>query len=168
MPLLINLRQLERKELTLSGELPAAELDIEGVDELIRVASPLEHELTAQKMDDGILDAVVHFLRGWWRVELECECGRCLKKFSQDIEFDDWATHLALEGDEPVTVTDDCVDLTPYLREDILLELPQRPLCRPDCPGLPKNVAATSPNDAQSGQADVKTDPWVELNKLKF
>ncbi|MFM2296226.1 MAG: hypothetical protein RLZZ350_2639 [Verrucomicrobiota bacterium] len=162
MPLLINLRQLERKELTLSGELPAAELDIEGVDELIRVASPLEHELTAQKMDDGIL------VRGWWRVELECECGRCLKKFSQDIEFDDWATHLALEGDEPVTVTDDCVDLTPYLREDILLELPQRPLCRPDCPGLPKTAAVIAQTNAQSGQADVKKDAWAELNKLKF
>jgi len=162
MPLLINLRLLERKEIILSGEMTAAELDIEGVDELIRVASPLEHELTAQSMEGGVL------VRGWWRLELECECGRCLKKFPQDLEFDDWACHLALEGDEAVSVKDDCVDLTPYLREDILLELPQRPLCSPECPGLPKNVAATSPKNAQSGQADVKKDAWAELNKLKF
>jgi uncharacterized protein len=162
MPLLINLRHIERKDVVLSGEMSATELDIESLDELMRVVSPLEHEFTAQQMEDGIL------ARGWWRLEMECECGRCLKKFKRVLEFDDWACFVALEGDEAASVKDDCVDLTPYLREDILLELPQRPLCRPDCPGLPKNVAATSPNDAQSGQADVKTDPWVELNKLKF
>ena len=33
MPLLINLRQIEIKEAVLEGELPVAELDIEGVDE---------------------------------------------------------------------------------------------------------------------------------------
>jgi uncharacterized protein len=162
MPLLINLRHIERKDVILSGEMTAAELDVESADELIHFAAPLEHEFTAQQMDDGIL------VRGWWRVELDCECGRCLKTFKHELEFDDWACHLALEGEEAVSIKDDCVDLTPYLREDILLELPQRPLCRPECGGLPPKAGAKSQKSAQSGQADAKKDAWAELNRLKF
>ncbi len=35
-----------------------------------------------------------------------------------------------------VPIKNDCVDLTPWVREDILLGFPQHPLCRPDCGGL--------------------------------
>lgn len=162
MPLLLNLRSLERNDAVLQGELSAVELDIESLDELISAAGPLEHDFTVQKMEDGIL------VRGWWRLELDCECSRCLKRFKDALEFDDWACHIPLEGEEAASIKDDSVDLTPYLREDILLELPQRPLCKPECPGLPTKVAAKSQNSAQSGQSDGKKDPWAELNKLKF
>ncbi len=162
MSLLINLRHLERKDVVLSGELSAAELDIESLDELIRTAKPLEYELTAQQLDDGIL------VRGWWRLELDCECGRCLKKFKTELEFDDWACHLVLEGDEAVAVKDDCVDLTPYLREDILLELPQRPLCQPDCDGLLQKPGDKPKQTTEIGRDGKKPSAWTELDKLKL
>jgi uncharacterized metal-binding protein YceD (DUF177 family) len=60
----------------------------------------------------------------------------------------------------------DTVDLTSFLREDILLELPQHPLCKPDCGGLKK---PTPEKSKPSGSSDVKTSSaWAELEKLKF
>jgi len=162
MSLLINLRHLEQKDVVLAGELTATELDIETLDEMMRVTNPLEYELTAQQMHDGIL------VQGWWRLELDCECSRCLKPFKHMVELDEWNCLIPLEGEDAVAVKDDCVDLTPFLREDILLELPQRPLCKPECPGLPKNVAAKLKKDAQTGQAQANQSAWAELNKLKF
>ena len=54
--------------------------------------------------------------------------------------IDAWTCHLPLQGEECAPVANDCVDLTPYMREDILLEFPQHPLCKPDCRGLPKTT----------------------------
>ena len=50
-----------------------------------------------------------------------------------------WTLHLPLEGEDKVTVENDCVDLTPFVREDILLEFPQHPLCKPDCARIEEN-----------------------------
>jgi uncharacterized protein len=162
MPLLINLRQVERRDLVLQGELTAEELDLVNLDELIRFASPLEYDLVAQRMEGGVL------VQGELRVVLACECSRCLKPFEQALELKDWACHLALEGEEAAVVKDDCVDLTPYLREDILLELPQRPLCRAECEGLPKAAAGKTKKTNKSGSEEGNPSAWNELNKLKF
>jgi len=131
MPVLINLRHLERKNLRLDGEVPVAELDMEGVDELIHVDEPLHYDVEAQKIGLGVL------VQGNLQLTLKCECVRCLKAFSTRLELKDWACHLPLEGEDKALVVNDCVDLTPYMREDILLELPRNPLCTADCGGLP-------------------------------
>ena len=162
MPLLINLRHLEREDVVLEGELSAEELDLLNVDELIHFAQPVEYDLEAEEADGGIL------VQGSLRTVLDCECARCLKPFRRDLELDGWACLLPLEGEEAVTVTNDCLDLTPFIREDILLELPQRPLCKPDCAGLPKTAGGTAKKNAQSGQAEAGSSAWAELNKLKF
>jgi uncharacterized metal-binding protein YceD (DUF177 family) len=67
-----------------------------------------------------------------------------------------------------MVVRQDCVDLTPYLREDIVLALPQKPLCEPECGGLGSPPpAATGPPSA--GQVSEPTSPeWATLNKLKL
>ena len=161
MSLLINLRKLEKDNLRFEGELPSAELDLEAVDELVRLESPLYYDLEAQKLDKSIL------VQGSLELELRCECARCLKPFKHRLEMENWACHLALEGDEKAVVANDSVDLTPYFREDILLELPQHPLCRPECRGLPKKRAGRT-KTGRAGQTKESTSAWAELNKLKF
>jgi uncharacterized protein len=161
MPLLINLRQLERKDVVLEGELPVAELDL-GDEELIHFQQPLEYELEAELLDDAIL------VQGQLRLEITCDCARCLRPIRQTLEFPDWACHLPLEGEEAVSIVNDSVDLTPYLREDILLELPQHPLCTADCAGLPKSAGDNSKKAAKAGQNDASSSAWSELNKLKL
>jgi uncharacterized metal-binding protein YceD (DUF177 family) len=72
---------------------------------------------------------------------------------------------LPLEGPEKAAMKDDLVDLTPYLREDILLEFPQHPLCEADCAGLPNRP---KPNKTKGASQTEGSSAWSELNKLKF
>jgi len=161
MPLLINLRQLDKSDLGFRGAMQADDLELNSLDELIHITKPINYEFTIQKVGDEVI------VRGWFSLVLECECSRCLKKFDHPLLFENWVCDLPLAGEEKVSPVNDCVDLTPFIREDILLEFPQHPLCKIECAGLPKNADETanhqkSPNQALEGSA------WAELNKLKF
>ena len=162
MPLLINLRHLETKPLELRGELPAAELGLEGVDELIHLTQALKYDLMAQMLDDGVL------VQGRLQLRLECECARCLKSFVKPLDLGRWAAHLSMEGEEKVAIDNDCVDLTPFLREDILLQFPQHPLCEPGCCGLSKTPPGSELKSSGASQKVETSSAWAELNKLKF
>jgi len=162
MPLVINLRHVEAHNIRLAGHLPVEELDIDPHDEVIQVGQPLEHDLEVQKLDDGLL------VQGQLHLVLDCQCVRCLKSFKYRLEIKDWACHLALEGEDCVTVVNDCVDLTPYVREDILLEFPRHPLCNPDCRGLPNTSIGKPRNTSGTGKSEVGSSAWAELNKLKL
>ena len=71
--------------------------------------------------------------------------------------------HLPLEGDDKVSVNNDCVDLTPFVREDMLIEFPQHPLCKPECAGLIKKTKVH-----KAGMEEKEPSPWTELDKLKL
>jgi uncharacterized protein len=82
--------------------------------------------------------------------EATVECSRCLTPFSLPLEVafeeefvegepSDEADEQEFEVDEQRTVTyysGDEIDLSEPLRENVLLELPMKPLCREDCRGL--------------------------------
>jgi uncharacterized metal-binding protein YceD (DUF177 family) len=159
MPLKFNIRHVEKRDLSLEGELPVAELDLENLDELIHVHEPLAYNLEAQKLEHAVL------VSGSIHLPVVCDCARCLKPHPHDISIEDWACHLALTGEEKAEVINDCVDLTPYLREDIVLAFPQHPLCDPDCKGL-----KGPQKDVQSGESgQIEPSPaWAELDKLKL
>jgi len=154
----INLRHLEEEGIRLQGELPVAELDLGVNDELIHAEKPLRYDLTVELLHDAVLAT------GSLALPLECECGRCLKKFKTELKLTGWAVHLPLEGEDKVSVENDCVDLTPFVREDMLLNFPQHPLCKPDCAGLKKKSSASKAEAAEKPASDV----WAELNKLKI
>jgi uncharacterized metal-binding protein YceD (DUF177 family) len=153
----VNLRHLEEKEIHLAGELSAAKLNLDLHDEMIRAEKPLHYDLTAEKLHDAIL------VTGELSLILDCECVRCLKPFAHKIHLKNWALHLPLTGEDKVAVDNDCVDLTPFVREDILLEFPQHPLCGPNCAGLKKKKKFP-----KAGDKTEKPDAWVALDKLKF
>jgi len=151
---------LDEKNLHLKGELSPDELELETLDEVIHLREPVKYDLEVQSMEDAVL------VQGKLMVMLDCECVRCLKLHRQPLEFQDWVCHLPLEGEEKVSVMNDCVDLTPHIREDIVLAFPQHPLCKPDCSGLagskkkPENNAGAKPEAA--------SQTWAALDKLKL
>jgi uncharacterized protein len=149
---------LEDEDIRLKGQLPAAQLELGNCDELIHVTRPLRYDLTVQRIGGNII------AQGKLELTLDCECARCLKPFARVIKLEHWSAHLPLEGPEKTAVHDDLADLTPQIREDILLEFPQHPLCGADCAGLPNR-----PNEKKnrSGPTD-GSSAWSELNKLKF
>jgi uncharacterized protein len=153
----INLRHLEENGLHLKGELPVAELDLGVNDELVRAEKPLRYDLNVEQLHDAVL------VTGSLVLPLDCECARCLKPFRTELKLAGWAAHLPLEGEDKVPVENDCVDLTPFVREDMLLDFPQHPLCRPDCAGL-KKKAARKAETAEKSAAAV----WDKLDKLKL
>ncbi len=159
MPLTVNLRHLEDQNLHLEGELSLEELDIDPHDKVIQLFEPLKYDLEVQKVEAGLL------VSGVLSLNLRCECVRCLKSFTRPLEVKDWASHLPLEGEDAVPVVNDCIDLTPLVREDILLDFPQHPLCNPDCRGLP---ASRPGKTAGRSQPETGSPAWAELNKLKF
>lgn len=161
MHLKVNLQHLAENELVLKGELPAADLDYGFTDEVVQARVPLQYDLTAQKLEDAVL------VRGRLVQVFDCLCVRCLKAFQYRFELADWACHLPLSGEDAVTVSNDCVDLTPYIREDILLGFPQHPVCEPECNGLTSSPGGKS-KPASSQKDTLPTSAWTELDKLKL
>jgi uncharacterized protein len=162
MPLLFNVRQLEKQNLFLRGELSAAELELEEVDECVRVAQPLKHDLQVELLGGDFL------VRGRLETTLECTCVRCLKTFQRLLELPEWICHLEREGEDKAVIVNDCVDLTPYVREDILLAFPQHPLCEPGCHGLPYSSTSSKHQNSGSLEREVMSSTWAALNKLKL
>jgi uncharacterized protein len=84
------------------------------------------------------------------------------------LDLPTWTLHLPFQGEEAVAVVNDVVDLTPYVREDILLEFPQHPLCDPECRGLPKSTIGKAKKAGSANANETSSSAWTELNKLKF
>lgn len=106
-------------------------------------------------------------------VHLEGPCMRCLEPGSLDLEVE------AREVDQPGTedaelrspyVADDELDIGRWARDAVVLALPTRFLCRPDCAGLCP-VCGESLNDADPAdhEHDTGSDPrWAALKDLKL
>ncbi|MFO1475421.1 MAG: YceD family protein [Verrucomicrobiota bacterium] len=162
MPVTVNLRHLESDDLRLEGELPVEELDLQLRDAVIRVERPLEYRLDVEKLGVELL------AKGSLRLALRCECVRCLSAFETVLELPDWTCLLPLEGEDSVPISNDSVDLTPYIREDILLEFPQHPVCGKDCRGLPNPQGGKELDVNEPGHSAPGSSAWSELDKLKF
>src|ERR1700722_2675562 len=153
MSLKVNLRHLQADEVHLKGDLPIEELALGLTYDMIQVQKPLHYDLQVEELADSIL------VQGKLELAVDCQCVRCLKPFEKTIELPNWALHLPLEGEEKTAVENDCIDLTPFAREDMLLEFPRHPLCKADCGGLKKN---------RRGKRETRPPAWNELNKLNF
>jgi len=151
---------VEANSVSLEDELTPEELDIEMKDPLIRINEALEYQIEVEQMDKALLAS------GTLRLTLDCDCARCLKPFDYSLDLAPWTCHIPLEGEDKAAVVNDCVDLTTYVREDIVLAFPQRPLCEPDCKGLPGVPPAAELG--ASKDAPLASNPWAELNKLKL
>jgi uncharacterized protein len=162
MALTVNLHHLANKDLSLQGELSIPELDIETRDKMIELTQPLEYDLEVEKLDDSLL------VQGLLKIGLGCKCVRCLNPFEYNLELNDWTCHVPLKGEEAAPVVNDCVDLTPFVREDILLSFPQHPLCDPQCKGLLNAQLGKGKKGPAAGPTQTNSSAWAELNKLKF
>ncbi len=88
-------------------------------------------------------------LQGWLEGTAELQCGRCLESYVQPLHMDlelEFQPSVAILTGEPLPLPEDdavyvidehhTLDLTEAVREQVLLNLPMRPLCRADCAGL--------------------------------
>ncbi len=161
----LNLKRLEKQDEVLEGEASPDELDLADVrDPLVSINRPVRFSLTATRLQESIL------VQGRVEMDLDCSCARCLELFTKRVELDPWNAIIPLEGEERAVIKDDSVDLTPYVREDIVFALPQHPLCKPECRGLPVAPIKTTDSAGSSCQDEKLTTPsaWSALDQLKL
>lgn len=162
MPLLVNLHHLEDEDLEFDGEISAEELGFTHLDEMIHVNQPLRYALKVEKLGASLL------VEGVVRLTLDCECVRCLRSFQREVRLQGAFEAVPLAGEDAPPIVSDCVDLTPYLREDILLEFPPHPVCGPDCRGVPGMASQARPPEAGVGPGETPPSAWSELDKLRL
>jgi uncharacterized metal-binding protein YceD (DUF177 family) len=149
----IHLKQIPAEGLHLKGEEDCLipELEADG----IRCTGPLHYN-----MDVGV-SAGALWANGSLRQPVELRCVSCLEKFVHDIKVPAFALHTELHGPE-------MVDLTPYMREDILLNMPAHPHCDRD--GGRKCKAATPKySNLEEQKRETKRErDWEALDRLKI
>lgn len=109
-------------------------------------------------------------LTGQFEASLKLECARCLREFEQTIHWD--ITELFAFTEKSITdsgllLPDDAqIDLSPMMRDYALLEVPIRPICKPDCKGL----CSTCGQDLNKKDCGHRTDsddsPFSVLKEL--
>ena len=163
MPLLLKIEILANGPVSLRGELAVDELQMETLDELIKIGGPLEYDLTAKRAGDTIS------LQGSMGMHLKCECARCLQPFEYRVELQDWSCFIPLSGKGNIQLINDSADLTPYLREDMFLAFPQHPLCGSGCDESPQaSVDGKAPTLKLASGNHSEVSAWAELDQLNL
>ncbi len=159
MLLKVNLRLLAEGPIQLDGELPLKEFLEDFRDELVRFVSPVCYNLVVERDGEGLL------MKGTVKAGLECDCARCLKSFPMTLEIADFLVVTPMEGEEAPVKDGDFADLTPYVRTDTFLALPTKPLCTPECRGLPEMSTA---RDLRPEEEPKSASPWGPLDRLNL
>jgi uncharacterized metal-binding protein YceD (DUF177 family) len=149
----IHLKQISPEGLYLEGEEDCLipELESEG----IRCAGPTHYQ-----MEVGVSDGAL-WANGSLKQTVELSCVACLEKFVYEIKVPEFALHTELHGPETV-------DLSPFMREDILLNLPAHPRCDTDGGRVCKASKTDQADPAKQQRAAKREHDWGALDKLKL
>lgn len=146
----VHLRQIPAEGLHLEGEEDCVLADLE--QEGVRCAGPLRY-----KIDIGLSDGAL-WANGALVQPVELHCVNCLEPFVHEIEVKSFAMHEEVHGPETF-------DVTPFMREDVLLNLPPHPHC--DRHGGRICKAMPLPDNETSTETKAQAD-WSALDKLKL
>jgi len=138
-----------------AGEVPAELLNL-GVQEQIRPEGAIRYDLFVQVVGHELV------VQGSLSTDFSVACGRCAEIFSTNMVISDFlrASELS-EGQESVDLTDD-------IREEVLLNLPHYPVCKPDCRGLCPQCGHNLNRGACKCKAQTPDLRWSNLDGLKL
>jgi uncharacterized protein len=138
---------------------PAADVDVH--DD--RISGDIAIAIDATSSVDGV---IVH---GTVSTPWRGECRRCLIDVEgTSVSLVDELFQQHPRHQDAVEITGDQIDLAPIVREYVLLDLPEAPLCRDDCAGICPNCGI----DRNLATCDCDTAPadprWAGLEGLSF
>ncbi|HOC45425.1 MAG: DUF177 domain-containing protein [Syntrophorhabdaceae bacterium] len=138
---MIRLSEIEDTQV-LKGEMDTVRFQQMG-DTDLKLLKPVTYELTVAKFDDTVaIDGPVN-------VAARLECGRCLEEF--DIELALTLSIKLVPGTELTQSPEkelhgedldvyyyegDEIDIDPFVYEEVMLNIPVRPLCSEACKGI--------------------------------
>ena len=180
VPMFIEIHKLERQPILFKEEFEPGAIDL-GED--VHQRTPLKSEGRADLVEEhhGKHKIVQDIrLQGGLSTSLELPCARCLEPVVQDVErkFDLLYRPLGVDaGEKEVAVTGTEAEISYYqgegllledaLREQVLLSVPLRVLCRDDCKGLCP-VCGKNLNVEQCSCATEQPDPrWSALKEIR-
>ena len=149
----INVKRIPEDGETLRGTDPSSIMELDEPD--ARFEHDVEYDLLAQLQGDALL------VTGCISTPATLRCSRCLRVFELPLKVEQFAFHQELKGE-------DFVDLTANMREDIILELPQRALCTEGCRGLCPHCGKDlnkGPCRCKPSEGDLR---WHVLNNLNL
>ena len=164
----LNLAALDREEVRIRQTVAADDPMWEGSD--VNLVEPLEVDLTARSVGDGVL------IRGRLKATVERECRRCLTGVRQPVDdtVDMYFSEIGEDEDElggevyPLPARGQELDVTEAVREQLLLRAPQYVLCDEACRGL----CAQCGTNLNEGTCDCVSEeapsPWDALKQVKF
>jgi hypothetical protein len=148
--------QIAYDGLRLSGYEKASEMGFESEGRFLRFPDTVFYDVTAILVSGGIV------VSGRVEMTIGCQCVRCLKEYEQKISCGN-VCHFYETGSKSE------FDLTPELREDIIISLPQNFICSAECRGLCQ-ICGENRNITDCGCNDsgFESSCWNELDKLSF
>lgn len=145
----VHLKQVPPEGKRVEGEEDAGFLDLEQIG--AKPAGPVRYEFDVGLSDGGL------FATGRVAVPVEMTCVACLQPFVYPAAVGDFAAQVEVGNRE-------FVDLSPLVREELLLALPNHPRCDSisghSCP-------FQSPEASGGGTQNIAPSAWDQLDKLK-
>jgi len=148
--------------------------ELNPVDERVNLSQAAEVSGSLRRTGDGV------FVTGHIETRAQLECDRCLKPIELPVSADfaleyitgadyESSSVAALSEEElSVSVFDgDSIDVDEIVKEQILLAVPSRTLCREDCKGICPECGIDL-NTGQCNCAAEEVDPrWAALQSFK-
>lgn len=119
-------------------------------------------------------------LRGHLEAGFELQCARCLEPVQQDVSRDFELLYRPLgtdSGRDEISVTDAEAEIGYYqnngilledvLREQVLLALPLKVTCRPDCKGLCPQCGKNLNQEQCSCATEIEDPRWAALKDVR-
>ncbi|MEE9369260.1 MAG: DUF177 domain-containing protein [Pontiella sp.] len=138
-----------------TGDDPESIMQVEN-DTFIKDCGDVHYELYAQCVSDELV------VRGALDVNVKLQCARCSDFFSTTVGVSDFLRAY------PAPAGTDDVDITEDLREEILLHVPDFPVCNEGCKGICSQCGANLNKDACECETEEGPNPWLALDGLNL
>ncbi len=173
----ILIKDLEQGPVRLEGEISPQGLELAPED--IQILSPVKVEVKAEKHSLGIR------VQGRFNAHGKVPCARCLESFEFSVSPEFELFYQPHDSRHPLTgeielaekdtnvsfFSGDGIEISNIIREQVLLSLPMKPVCREDCKGLCPNCGCNRnlrPCHCESVLQDPRLEPLLKIkNRIK-
>ncbi len=117
----IDINQIPVEGLTIKEGFSAGQLELE--TDTVKFRGQIKAEAQISRITNAVTVGLV------LNASMLVICSRCLDEFNTDVK-------RSLRISYPADQSEPVIDLDPEIREEIILDYPIKPLCKPDCKGL--------------------------------
>jgi uncharacterized protein len=97
----------------------------------LSLAASINGHVSIMRLENGLA------VRGRITTEVELQCDRCLRSFHHPVTASLRQVFTDHPSDDELPIEhNNAIDLAPLIGQEVVLALPIKQLCQPDCPGI--------------------------------